>query len=169
MDAITLLKQDHVKVKSLLREFEAYKGSEEPKRRIAEQIVRELMAHETIEEQVFYPAFKEAAKREDEKEDVELVAESKQEHRVVDLLLDELQALDLDDEDFDAKMKVLQENVEHHIQEEEEKMFPAAKKLLTPAKLDELGDVMQELKTSLLRQAKSPPPRDQARREERAR
>lgn len=156
MDAIQLLKTDHVKVKGLLRELEAYKGSEERKRAIAEQIVRELMIHETIEEQVFYPAFKEAA----DKEGRELVAESKEEHHVVDLLIEELQGVDLDAEDFDAKMKVLRENVEHHIDEEEREMFPDAEKLLGRAKLDELGEVMRELKTSLLREAKARPSRE---------
>jgi hemerythrin superfamily protein len=155
MDAITLLKQDHVKVKGLLAEFEAYKGNEDRKRRVAEQVIRELMVHETIEEQVFYPAFKEAAQRDEDEEAKELVAESREEHHVVDLLIDELQDVDLDAADFDAKMKVLKENVEHHIREEEEQMFTDAEKMLSGAKLDELGEVMQELKSSLTRELKA--------------
>jgi hemerythrin superfamily protein len=155
MDAITLLKQDHVKVKGLLAEFEAYKGNEDRKRRVAEQVIRELMVHETIEEQVFYPAFKEAAQRDEDEEAKELVAESREEHHVVDLLIDELQDVDLDAADFDAKMKVLKENVEHHIREEEEQMFTDAEKMLSRAKLDELGEVMQELKSSLTRELKA--------------
>jgi hypothetical protein len=113
------------------------------------------MVHETIEEQVFYPAFKEAAQRDEDEEAKELVAESREEHHVVDLLIDELQDVDLDAADFDAKMKVLKENVEHHIREEEEQMFTDAEKMLSRAKLDELGEVMQELKSSLTRELKA--------------
>jgi len=148
MDAITLLKDDHKKVKALLKELEGMDdAAPSEKRAKAETVIRELMVHETIEEQVFYPAFKKAA----DEEGQALVAESKEEHHVVDLLMDELQAVDLDDPQFDAKMKVLQENVEHHIEEEEEKMFPDARKLLGNAKLQELGLAMEELKKSLLR------------------
>jgi hemerythrin-like domain-containing protein len=151
MDAIELLKQDHRKVKALFSEFESTKGRPvDQRRKTAEGIVRELMVHETIEEQVFYPAFKEAA----DKEGKELVAESKEEHHVVDLIIEELQGVELGAEDFEAKMKVLQENVEHHIDEEEKEMFPDAKKMLGEEKLQELGGVMAELKESLLREVK---------------
>ena len=151
MDAIDILKQDHRKVKALFSEFASTKGRPaEQRRKTAESIVRELMVHETLEEQVFYPAFKEAA----DKEGKELVAESKEEHHVVDLLLDELQDVDLGAEDFEAKMKVLQENVEHHIDEEEKEMFPDAKKMLGEERLAEMGGVMAELKESLLREVK---------------
>jgi hemerythrin superfamily protein len=151
MDAIELLKQDHVKVKGLLREYESVKESDQRKRLVAEQVIRELMIHETIEEQVFYPAFRKAA----DEEGRELVAEAKEEHHVVDLLIEELQEVDLDAEDFDAKMKVLKENVEHHIEEEEDEMFPDARKMLGAEKLDELGEIMSELKESLAREVKS--------------
>lgn len=147
-DAVEMLKQDHENVKRMLKQYdEMGEGQKERKRALAEKIVSELMVHERIEEDVFYPAFKEAAG----KEGKELVAESREEHHVVDLIIEELQAVDVGDEDFDAKFKVLKENVEHHIQEEEEEMFPDARKLLK-GKLEGLGEVMAELKASLTRQ-----------------
>ena len=149
-DAIEMLKQDHETVKRMLKQYEDMgEGQKEQKRALAEKIIQELLVHERIEEDVFYPAFKEAA----DKEGKELVAESKEEHGVVDTLIDELQAVDLDDERFDAKFKVLKENVEHHIEEEEEEMFPKAKRILGD-RLAELGEVMAELKASLTRQVK---------------
>lgn len=148
MDAIALLKSDHDRVKSLFAQFEDNKENEDEKRKIAETIISEMMIHERIEEDVFYPAYRQAA----DKEGRELVAESVEEHHVVDLIVEELQTVELDDEQFDAKFKVLKENVEHHIKEEEEEMFPDAKKIMDKATLDELGDVMFELKTNLMRE-----------------
>lgn len=156
-DAIEMLKKDHETVKSMLKQYEQMgDGQKERKRALAEKIVQELMVHERIEEDVFYPAFKAAAGKEGRK----LVAESKEEHGVVDTLITELEAVDLDDERFDAKFKVLKENVEHHIQEEEEEMFPRARRILGD-QLAELGEVMAELKTSLTRQVKPAAEADQ--------
>jgi hemerythrin-like domain-containing protein len=149
-DAVKMLEQDHQNVKRMLKQYdEMGEGQKEQKRALAEKIISELMVHERIEEDVFYPAFKAAA----DKEGKELVAESKEEHHVVDLIIEELQAVRVEDEEFDAKFKVLKENVEHHIKEEEEEMFPDARKLLK-GRLEELGEVMAELKTSLTRQVK---------------
>lgn len=151
-DAVKMLVQDHENVKKMLKQYEEMgEGQKERKRALAEKIIQELMVHERIEEDVFYPAFKEAA----DKEGKELVAESKEEHHVVDLILDELQDVNVGDEDFEAKFTVLKENVEHHIEEEEKEMFPQAKRMLGD-RLDELGEVMAELKTSLTRQVKPP-------------
>lgn len=147
MDAIRLLTDDHQKVKQLLSQYEEVKEDTGRKRAIAEQVIRELMVHERIEEDVFYPAYRSAA----DKEGKELVAESKEEHHVVDNIMEELQSVDLDDEQFDAKFKVLKENVEHHIEEEEGEMFPDARKILK-GQLDELGEVMAELKSNLMRE-----------------
>lgn len=145
MDAIDLLIQDHETVKGLLKQYDAVKDNPGEKRRVAERIIRELMTHERIEEDIFYPAFKKAA----DAEGRELVAEAKEEHHVVDLLIDELQDLSLDDEEFDAKFAVMKENIEHHIQEEEGEMFPDARNLLQE-ELDDLADAMQEYKDLLL-------------------
>lgn len=157
MDAIALLKDDHQKVKQLFQQFKAAKENDDAdrKREVAEQIVKELLIHERIEEDIFYPAFRKAA----DEEGKELVAESKEEHHVVDLIIDEIQAVDLDDEQFDAKFTVLIENVKHHIEEEEGEMFPDAEKLLR-GQLAELGEEMAEYKESLM--AEKPPAREVA-------
>lgn len=151
MDAVQLLKKDHDEVKALLKQLVELKGDDiDEKRRLSQRIIRELMVHERIEEDLFYPAYKQAA---DEK-GKDLIAESKEEHHVVDTIMDELETVDLEAREFDAKMKVLKENVEHHIQEEEEKMFPKARELLGAEKLTSLGEEMNELKQSLLREVK---------------
>lgn len=147
MDAIKLLKEDHDNVKRLLQQFESADGPD-AKRRIAENVIRDLMVHEQIEEQIFYPAYKRAAGEDGKTE----VAEAKEEHHVVDLLIDELQDVDIKDEKFEAKFTVLSENVRHHIKEEEDEMFPQAKRLLKD-KLEALGEEMEELKNNLMEQA----------------
>lgn len=153
MDAVELLKQDHENVKKLLKQYdEMPDGQPERKRALAETIIRELMVHERIEEEIFYPAFKAGA----DSEGKELIAESKEEHHVVDLIIEELQAVDLDDEQFDAKFTVLKENVEHHIEEEEKEMFPDAKKRMGK-RLAALGEEMQQYKEQLQAQIKDAP------------
>ena len=146
MEATTLLKQDHDKVRSLLNEFEAQAdGDGRAKRELFEEIRNELEIHSAIEEEIFYPAVK--ALRTEEAE--EIVDESIEEHGVVKRLLDELDATDTDDETFDAKMKVLKENVEHHADEEEDEMFPEAKSGLESGRLEELGRKMEQRKEAL--------------------
>ena len=146
MNAIKLLKDDHKKVKGLFREFEsagdrAYKKKQE----IADKVFLELEVHSKIEEEIFYPAVREKA----DKEGQEIVQEGLEEHHVVDVLIGELRALEPQDENFDAKFKVLTENVEHHIEEEEKEMLPDAEKLLRND-LDRLGEQMQARKDQLM-------------------
>jgi len=148
MDAITLLKDDHKKVKEMFREFEAAGDrAYKTKQRIAEQVFMELEVHSKIEEEIFYPAVREKAG----KEGKELVAEGFEEHHVVDVLIGELKALDPEAEEYDAKFKVLTENVEHHIEEEEQEMMPEAKEALGDA-LAELGERMLRRKEELMAQ-----------------
>lgn len=137
MDAVTLLKQDHDKVKEMLRELEQLpKGQPEQRLKLAEEIIHELMVHERIEEEIFYPAV-EAAGEKGEKE----VEHSIEEHEIVDNIIAQLEAIDLSSDDFEGTVRVLKENVFHHIKDEEEKMFPYAKKKLA-GKLDKLGAEM---------------------------
>jgi len=148
MDAITLLKDDHKKVREMFREFEAAGDrAYKTKQRIAEQVFMELEVHSKIEEEIFYPAVREKAG----KEGKELVAEGFEEHHVVDVLIGELKALDPEAEEYDAKFKVLTENVEHHIEEEEQEMMPEAKEALGEA-LAELGERMLRRKEELMAQ-----------------
>jgi hemerythrin superfamily protein len=140
-DALTLLRKDHRTVKGLFRQFERAQRS---KRKIVGEIERELETHATIEEEIFYPAVQsEVAQAED------LVHEAIEEHRVVRNLLSEITVLEPDDEQYDAKVKVLQENVEHHIEEEEGEMFPKVASALAETRLLELGREMQARKEVL--------------------
>jgi len=152
MDAIKLLKEDHKKVKSLFREFEqAGDRAYQTKRRIAEQAFTELEVHSTIEEEFFYPAVREKADR----DGMEIVAEGIEEHHVVKTLIEELKQLEPQDERFDAKFKVLTENVEHHIEEEESEMLPDAKETLGDD-IERLGDAMLRRKEELLSRMSTP-------------
>jgi hemerythrin-like domain-containing protein len=146
-DAIALLKEDHVKVRGLLGELE--KTTEKAKSRreeLLEEIERELKIHTTIEEEIFYPAFREAAEK---KDDRKLYYEAVEEHHVVDTVLPELKGTEIGSEVFAAKAKVLKDLVEHHAEEEETEMFPRAKKLLDREKLLQLGDEMAQAKVTL--------------------
>ena len=148
MDAIKMLKDDHHKVKDLLRAYadagdDAFKARQD----IASQVFAELEVHTMLEEEIFYPAVK--AKTDDDGK--AHIAEGMEEHHVAKILIAELQALTPEDEAFNAKFKVLSENVEHHIKEEEDELLPDAKKKLGHDGIEVLGDQMnarrQELQT----------------------
>jgi len=145
MDAIEMLRADHEKVKELFRKYEAAGDrAYQQKKRIAEEVFAEITVHSTLEEELFYPA----VKAETDKQGQELVAESVEEHHVVAMLIEELKALDPKDERYDAKFTVLMENVEHHIEEEEDELFPEAEDVLGDG-IDELGAQMKERKDQL--------------------
>lgn len=136
MKATELLKRQHREVKKL---FADTKKAEDPKRRRSglEQIAAKLTAHMTIEEEIFYPAVAELATKKTE----ELVPEAYEEHHVAKLVLAELPQVDAEDERFTAKITVLSELIEHHVEEEEGEMFPLAEKL-GDERLKELGSEM---------------------------
>jgi hemerythrin superfamily protein len=144
MNAISLLKTDHKTVEDLFKRFEKLgPRAVKSKQDLAERIVRELSIHAAIEEMAFYPAIREAA----EKGDVDdMVLESLEEHHIVKWVLSEIERLGPSDERFDAKMRVLMENVRHHVEEEEKDLFPKVNKMFDRAQLDELGDTMARLK-----------------------
>src|SRR5205085_1315083 len=102
--------------------------------------------HTQIEEEIFYPAFKEAARS---KSDKELFFEANEEHHVVDLVMPEIKDTDPDAEDFAAKAKVLKDLIEHHAEEEETEMFPKARKLMGRDELRELGERLEQRKAEL--------------------
>ena len=152
MDAIALLKDDHTKVKSLFVEyFELPAAQPERKRELAEKILRELLVHERIEEEIFYPAFKATGK--DAREETQ---HAKEEHELVDSLVNQLMEISVDDEKFGATFAVLRENVEHHIKDEEEKMLPAAQRKMGTSRLQTLGREMMTYKEELTRQLTAP-------------
>jgi iron-sulfur cluster repair protein YtfE (RIC family) len=161
MNAIELLKKDHRTVKSLFESFEKAKEKEEEtsKAELFASIKEELDAHAQVEEEIFYPAFDQAAEKEDDKE---LVLEAGEEHKQVKTLLAELEGLDPDDETFDAKMKVLKDNIEHHVEEEEGEMFPHAQKQLGGDRLEQLGQRIAARKEEIQQHAGSPAARTSA-------
>ena len=140
-NAITMLKSDHATVKRLLRELsETGERATKQRETLVAQLEREIKMHAQIEEEVFYPAFK-AAARGSEAED--LFYEAAEEHHIVDMVLPALKAANPKSKEFTAKAKVLKDLVEHHIKEEETQMFAKARQLFSDEQLRELGDLMQ--------------------------
>jgi hemerythrin-like domain-containing protein len=143
VDALTLLKQDHDKVKKLLSEIkETTDRAEKTRGELFSTIKMELTVHEIIEEEIFYPALKEHPKAK------EIVLEGYEEHHVVDEIMGELEGLDPTDEAFGPKAKVMAENIEHHIEEEEGEMFTQARQVFDADELAELGERMPRRKES---------------------
>src|SRR5690348_12041632 len=138
LDAITLLKKDHELVKDLMNKM-AEEDDPDQLSSMFEQLVDELGIHERIEEEIFYPALQKLPKA---KEDV---LEAFEEHHVVDEIVTEMD-VETDDDKWKAKFTVMKESVEHHIKDEEDKLFPKAEKLLGDEKLGALGVQMADLK-----------------------
>jgi hemerythrin superfamily protein len=141
-DAIAFLKADHREVEKIFKAFEktgerAYRS----RRRLVDDMIRSLSQHAAIEEQVFYPAVRNAVP--DAKGDV---LESLEEHHIVKWLLSELVNLDPTDERFEAKVTVLTENVRHHVSEEEGELFPEVRSEMGRKALVELGGELQKAK-----------------------
>jgi hypothetical protein len=147
MDALALLKADHDKVKKLLAELEpTTERGVKTRTELFATIKGELTVHETIEEEIFYPALLEKGKTHD------ITLEGYEEHHVVDLLMGELEDLDVDDESWGAKAKVMQENIEHHIDEEEGEMFDKTRQVFDKDELEALGERMEARKQSAARE-----------------
>lgn len=148
VDAITLLKADHKKVKGLLEDLQktTERGPGKRKKLLA-QVRTELEVHTTIEEEIFYPAFRDAVEK---KEDRVMFFEAVEEHQVVKFVLPDISKTDPSTEKFGAKAKVLKELVMHHAKEEEKEMFPSAKKALSSDELEQLGVRMEARKKELL-------------------
>lgn len=151
MDAIALLKSDHQALRALLEQLEkSTPRGAKTRKELLTKIEANLKAHTSIEEEIFYPAFKDAGKKSD---DDKMYFEALEEHRAAgDLVLPDLLDTDPVSDKFGGRAKVLKELVEHHADEEEKEMFPRAKKLLTKEELADLGGRMQERKSELLAQ-----------------
>ena len=152
MNAIELLTQDHKTIKALLGELEATTARGVKKRtELLERIDAELKVHTSIEEEIFYPAFKKAG---DGKDDNEAYFEAMEEHRAAgELVLPDLLKTEPASEQFSGRAKVLKELVEHHADEEEKEMFKRARQLFDKAELDRLGKQMAQRKNELKRHA----------------
>ena len=142
-DAISLLTEDHKKVKKLFNDFKKSKehASDEEKAELVNEICTELTIHAQLEEEIFYPAVRDAIDEE------ELMDEAEEEHDSAKSLIAQLESMEPEDDHYDAKVTVLGEYIDHHVKEEQEKMFPKAKK----AKLDmvELGAQILQRKQEL--------------------
>jgi hemerythrin superfamily protein len=143
-DAIALLTADHKKVKGLFSEFDKLKedGSAAEKSEVVATVCNELKIHTAIEEEIFYPAVREAI------EDADLMDEALVEHAGAKDLIAQLEDMDSEDDLYDAKVTVLGEQIDHHVKEEEGDMFPKARK----AKVDTaaLGAKMLKRKRELM-------------------
>jgi hemerythrin-like domain-containing protein len=147
-DAIALLKADHKKVKGLLKDLEETTDrAVKTREKLLAEIETEVKVHTQIEEEIFYPAFREAASK---AEDKEMYFEATEEHKVVDFEMPRVTGLDASSEEFGARAKVLKELIEHHADEEEDSMFPKARKLMEASQLKELGMLMAERKEQLM-------------------
>lgn len=123
MDAIKLLKQDHANVKAMFQEYEELGGRAfAGKKKLADRICLELTKHAVIEEEIFYPALREASKESEDQLD-----EASVEHASLKALISQIGQMDPHDELYDAKVKVLGEYVNHHVKEEEGELFPQAR------------------------------------------
>ena len=140
MDAITLLKQDHKSVEKLFKQFEKAKQPAQ-QRSLAKKVVAELSVHAAIEEMLFYPAVRDRVPATED-----TVLESLEEHHIVKWVLSELEDMKPDHERFKAKMTVLIETVRHHVEEEEQELFPSVRKAVGRKELGELGDALEKAK-----------------------
>lgn len=142
MDAITLLKGDHRDVEKLFKQFEKTTDrASVTRKKLVEQIIELLSIHAAIEEQVFYPAVRQLVE-----DQADMALESIEEHHIVKWVLSELDGREPEDERFEPKVTVLIELVRHHVEEEEQELFPAVRAALGRKTLNEIGDAMVEAK-----------------------
>lgn len=143
IDAISLLTQDHANVKAMFEQYEELGDRAlASKKKLAQKICIELTKHATAEEEIFYPAVRQASG-----ENEDLIDEATVEHASAKELIVQILSMEPGDELYDAKIKVLSEQIEHHVKEEEGEMFPKARK----AKLDlvALGEAIEDRKAEI--------------------
>jgi hemerythrin-like domain-containing protein len=140
MKATQLLKSQHREVEALFSKVLKAEKSRD-RTELANEIAEKLKVHTTIEEEIFYPAYRESSHT---KKGEELTLEAYEEHHVVKLVLAELPDVDPEQENFEAKMTVLKELIGHHVEEEEQEMFPDAEKKLGKERLEDLGTQMED-------------------------
>jgi hypothetical protein len=150
MDAITLLKNDHEKVSGIFAKLdETTERAAKTREELFTQLKQELDVHAHIEETIFYHVLKQEAETRD------ITMEGFEEHHVIKVLLKELEPMSVETEQWTAKLKVLKENVEHHVEEEEDDMFKGAREVLSKDKLEDLGTRMEAEKKRQQAQQKS--------------
>lgn len=142
---IAVLENDHRKVIQMLSELEST-GSEEKRAHLLDQIRKEIQIHTQLEEEIFYPAVQQVLRS---KEERKLVHEAREEHNAVDMVLPRLRDPISDVEVFQARVKVVKDMVEHHIDQERNEMFPEARRRMSREQLRELGEQVEERRASL--------------------
>jgi len=141
MDCLDLLKEQHEEAKKLFAQLDKAEGAQAAE--LWSELSSKLSMHEELEETHLYPELKETRTTE------EITLEAYQEHHVMDVLIEEICALKPSDEEFHPKVTVLQENTEHHIEEEEGELFPKVRKIWDKARREEVGRKMEALKERL--------------------
>ena len=143
MNAIDMLEEQHREVDDLFEELSDAKGQR--KEDLFAEIADKLAVHAAIEERNFYPAVR-------ERRTEDIVLESMEEHLQIKRVLVDLMSTDIQDRAFDARVKVLKEEVEHHVEEEESELFPKVRRLMTDDELEALGQEMTATQEELLEQ-----------------
>lgn len=140
---IEIIKRDHREVEALFKEYEDLaEDAYETKQKLITKISQELKLHAEMEERLFYPPAKDVFSSEDDK----MVEEGIAEHDVVKRLIEELSVTHPEDPQFDARVKVLNENVTHHVKEEEEELLPKAESRMNESLLNQIGEDMEAFK-----------------------
>ena len=140
MDVLTLLKEDHDRIKRMLEEGDkTTERGEKTRTELFARLKETLTAHEAMEEEVLYPALKAHPKAK------ELTLEAYEEHHVVDMVMEELEMTPVSDEQWGAKFTVAKENIEHHIEEEEGEMFRDIRSIFSSAEREQMGARMAEI------------------------
>ena len=142
MDALDLLKKDHDSIKTQLKALEeTTPRAVKTRQELFGKLRFTLTVHEQMEEAILYPGLRQHAEAKD------IVLEAYEEHDVVDKVLGDLEATPFDDDSWHAKLKVMSENLHHHIVEEEQEMFEQARKVFDRGALERLGEQMREIKS----------------------
>ena len=144
MDCFELLKQDHDEVDMLLKQCKEA-GADKKGMEVFKKLARSLTVHAKVEEAVFYPKFRE------QEELSSLVEEAYEEHHAVEEMLEEMAQMSPGDEEWESKLKELKQNIEHHVKEEEQELFPKASKLISKEEAAELGETIAEEKKEMLK------------------
>jgi hemerythrin-like domain-containing protein len=148
VEAINMLKEDHDRVEKAFKEFEKLDREDtETVRQLVAMVCEELKVHTTLEDEIFYPAVREAI------DDEDIMNEASVEHETAKMLIEQLENMQPDDPNYHATFTVLGEYVMHHVEEEEGEMFPAAKK--TDVDFEALAQQMKERKEELAGQAEN--------------
>lgn len=151
LDAITLLREDHKLLRKLSKELaDSTEAAVVTRKKVLARLEAELAAHTAIEEELFYPAILDAS---DDIEDARMVAEGIEEHRAADAkVIPDLHETDPSTIEYTGKLKVLKDYLFHHLEEEEEEMFPKVRELIGRKELQELGEKMAARKKELLKE-----------------